>query len=170
MKKRAVVVMKHSPKEQPVKEMAQTWGVSCNSLKRTPLAWPLQWAILLIDRDFYDNFMHLYELEFEEETAPEFMLNLRLLHSEGLIIALWFSDELAENVIAWQNASEAIEVILGAAEQAKEPQKHLASLKDPFNVKCKTARMDVENYIKMLNDDLSAITNAAKCELRSCLL
>jgi hypothetical protein len=167
MANRALVVMYHAIDENPVKDVAKNWRIPNKKVKH-PFAWAAQIAILTLHREFYSNFMHMYEVSLTEENAKEFIMNLRMQATRGEVVAIWFSEDLEENVNAWHEASRALAELSEAADTASQMQKHLLGIKAPCNMKYENAKIDLEKYLDTVNADLAQLKDMIKRELQAC--
>ncbi len=165
--KRALVVLYHAREENPVKTVAKNWRIPNRKVKH-PFAWAAQIAVLTLHRDFYSNFMHMYEVDLSEENATDFITNLRLQDDRKGVVAIWFSEQLEENVNAWHEASRVIESLAHAADQVARMQQSFLSMKAPFDMDFENAKTDLSHFVSVVKADLREMKNKIERELLSC--
>lgn len=163
-------MMDHGKDERPVKDLAALWEIRCKKVTQQSLVSSIKLAIPLLELDFSRHHFCRYEVHFHGVDAPEFLVNLKLLHGEAKVVAFWFSEETELNVNAWKISYDALCGIWYKANEAISMQRKLARTQAPFNAPCRIAKIDLINYTDLIRADLAAITKAAKRELKSCLL
>ena len=170
MAQRIVIIMHHERGANPVEDLARSWGATAKGLKRTDFARTVRLAASLIDENIDTHTPYLYSVSIDADDAVSFMMNLRLLYADRTIVAFRFSEEHEAHVNAWDKASMTLHEIWHSANGAAPRQRRLAGMKSPFNVECKTGKIDLLNYMEVIKADLVALTAAGKRELRGCVL
>lgn len=173
MTKRAMVLMRDVVYGTPARDLAETWNAPCVLLKGSAfqdIVDTVMTAAGVIRPNYPNQYVQITEVNFDADTAAQFMINLRLEQGDLEILAFWFSDELEAKVNAWSAASQAIEKTVGHLKSAKNQVSKLSKVKKIFNADLTIKSLDFTRYINATLSEFENLTSSLKSEIEAGLI
>ena len=173
MTKRAMILMRDVVFGSPALELAGTWNLPSKVLKGSAfedLIACVTAAARVLKSDYPNPFVQIVEIIADDDTAAQYMMNLRMQNDDKEILAFWFDSNLEAKVAAWRLAVPAIDKLTKSLTSAKGAASKLYATEKNFKMKFSVRTTDFSGLLKSMSAEFGQVAADLQNELRSCVI
>ena len=124
----------------------------------------------MLNSDYPNPFVQIVEITSDDDTAAQYMMNLRLQNDDKEILAFWFDSNLEAKVAAWSLAVPAIEKVTKSLKSAKTASSKLSAADKALNLAFKIRSKDFAALLKAIDEEFGQAAALLQSELKASLI
>lgn len=173
MPRRAMILMRDVVFGSPAHDLAGDWSLTSKVLKGSAFEDLIECvtaAARVLRADFPNRFVQIVEIAADDDTAAQYMMNLRMQNDDKEILAFWFDSNLEAKVAAWSLAVPAIAKITSNLKSAKSTSSKLSAAEKALNVQFTLRSKDFSATLKSIQAEFEDAAALLQSELKACLI